>query len=133
MPKFSNRSLERLATCHPDLQRLFREVIRHVDCSILVGHRDRAAQEAAVEAGHSQLGWPRSLHNREPSLAVDVAPWPIDWADLERFRAFGGFVLGVASQMGIPLRWGGDWDGDWSFRDQQLIDLPHFELQEEKE
>ena len=42
--------------------------------------------------------------------------------------AFGGFVKGVASQKGIKIRWGGDWDSDNDLHDQNFIDLPHFEL-----
>ena len=52
MPSFSQRSLDRLATCHPDLNRLFTEVVKHFDCTVLCGHRgqeeqDKAAQEKA--------------------------------------------------------------------------------------
>ncbi|MFQ5990813.1 MAG: hypothetical protein ACE5NA_00110 [Nitrospiraceae bacterium] len=49
---------------------------------------------------------------------------------MDRWRAFGGFVLGVAEMMDIPIRWGGDWDGDRTFRDQNFNDLSHFELSE---
>ncbi len=38
--------------------------------------------------------------------------------------------MGIASQMGTPLRWGGDWDGDTELRDQKFVDLPHFEVLE---
>ena len=54
---------------------------------------------------------PKNKHNaEEPELskAVDVAPYPIDWNDKERFYYFAGVVMGIAIQMGIPLRWGGD-------------------------
>ena len=128
MPSFSERSLRRLETCHPDLQRLFHEVVKHVDCMVIFGFRTREEQEQAFEDGNSDKHWPDSLHNKTPSQAVDVAPYPVDWKNEDRFRAFGGFVLGVASQMGIPIRWGGDWDGDWDFSDQRLVDQPHFEL-----
>lgn len=61
-------------------------------------------------------------------MAVDAAPWPIDWNDTDRFLVFGGFVLGTAREQGLVIRWGGDWDSDWNLRDQTFIDLPHFEL-----
>ena len=41
---------------------------------------------------------------------------------------FGGLVTGLAKQKGIPLRWGGDWDGDNNFKDNRFDDLVHFEL-----
>lgn len=129
MPRFSRRSQEALATAHPDLQRLFEEVIKHFDCIVLEGHRDKEKQERMVREGKSTLHYPESEHNKEPSLAVDVAPYPIDWEDRERFYYFAGFVQGVASQMGIPIRWGGDWDRDTEVHDQSFFDLPHFELE----
>jgi peptidoglycan L-alanyl-D-glutamate endopeptidase CwlK len=39
MPQFGKDSLTKLSTCHPDLQKLFNEVIKHYDCTILEGHR----------------------------------------------------------------------------------------------
>jgi len=36
--------------------------------------------------------------------------------------------MGVASQMGIKIRWGGDWDSDGSVCDNKFNDLVHFEL-----
>ena len=130
MPSFGQRSRQRLTTCHTDLQILLEAVVQHYDCTIIQGHRGEDFQNEAFETGKSKLPWPMSKHNKIPSLAVDVAPWPIDWDDLNRFRVFGGFVLGVAATLGINIRWGGDWDGDWVFNDQRFNDLPHFELLE---
>lgn len=128
MPVFSERSKAKLATCHPELQHLFNEVVKHFDCTILTGHRDKEAQNGAFNAGKSKLQWPNSKHNESPSMAVDVAPYPIDWNDLERFRRFVWFVRGVAAARGIEIRTGADWDGDHSITDQSFHDLPHFEL-----
>jgi hypothetical protein len=61
-------------------------------------------------------------------LAVDVAPYPVDWNDKERFYYFAGFVKGVASSLGISIRWGGDWNSDNNLKNQTFFDLPHFEL-----
>lgn len=125
---FSKRSLRRLRTCHPDLQRLFIEVVKHFDCTVLEGHRNKRNQNEAHRTGRSKLKWPKGKHNKMPSLAVDVAPYPVNWKDLDRFYLFAGFVKGVASQMGIKLRLGADWDGDTEVMDQTFHDLPHFEL-----
>jgi len=65
-----------------------------------------------------------------PSLAVDVAPYPIDWNDRERFCYFAGYVKGIAKSLGTELRWGGDWDRDTQVKDNNFDDLPHFELVE---
>ena len=128
MPGFSSRSAAKLAECDEALQRVFSRVVETFDCAILVGHRDKETQAEMFRSGKSKLDWPRSKHNSAPSMAIDVAPYPIDWTDRERFNFFAGFVLGVAREMGVELRWGGDWDGDWVLRDNTFDDLPHFEL-----
>ena len=127
MPQFGRRSKEQLSSCHPDLQRLFNEVIKHYDCTVIEGHRSNEKQLKAFNAGKSRIK-SGGKHNRSPSFAADVAPWPIDWNDKDRFYYFAGKVQGIAQMMNIKLRWGGDWDCDNNLKDQTLYDLPHFEL-----
>lgn len=134
MATFGKQSARRLLTCHPDLQVIFHEVVEGFDCSILCGHRPKADQDAAFSAGRSQAKWPTSKHNSVPSMAVDAAPYPIDWQDIKRFYMFGGYVLAMADRLrregriSHRLRWGGDWDLDTEITDQRFNDLPHFEL-----
>ena len=128
MPKFGKRSKERLVTCENRLQDVFNEVIKIVDCSILEGHRSKDRQNKLYEEGKTKVRYPNGRHNASPSNAVDVAPYPIDWDDRERFHLFAGFVLGVANRMGITLRWGGDWNMNFEVDDNKFDDFPHFEL-----
>ena len=128
MPKFGRKSKERLNTCDSNLQKVFNEVIKHVDCSVLEGHREKDRQNKLFEEGKTKVKYPDGRHNRQPSSAVDVTPYPVDWKDRERQTLFAGFVIGVASQMGINLRWGGDWDQDFQVVDNRFDDFPHFEL-----
>lgn len=128
MPKLGKRSKTNLSQAHPLLQELFEEVIKHYDCSIIQGHRDQETQDKYYHAGQSKLKYPQSKHNKQPSLAVDAVPYPIDWKDYKRFYYFGGLVIGIAKTMGIDIRWGGDWDSDNEFKDQTFHDTPHFEL-----
>ena len=128
MPTYSERSRANLAETHPALQAVFNKVIETFDHTIIEGYRGEAEQSAAFHGGRSKLRFPESKHNRTPSLAVDVCPYPIDWADHRRFHLFAGFVLATALAVGVKLRWGGDWDGDWTWKDQTFHDLPHFEL-----
>ena len=128
MPRYSKRSKERLSTCEKDLQMVFNEVIKHVDCSVLEGHRSAERQDKLYDEGKTKVRYPNGRHNSSPSRAVDVTPYPVDWADRERQTLFAGFVLGVANQMGIKLRWGGDWDQDFEVKDNRFDDFPHFEL-----
>jgi hypothetical protein len=128
MPSFSRRSLDRLNTCDARLRVIFNQVIKHFDCTVLEGHRGEEAQNEAFRQGHSQLQWPDGKHNAWPSQAVDVAPYPIDWEDRERFTYFAGFVMGIAISQGIKIRWGGDWNMDMDLKDNRFDDLVHFEL-----
>jgi hypothetical protein len=128
MPKFGKTSKKRLATCDQRLQDVFNEVVKTYDCSILCGTRSKEDQDKAYYDGRSKLKYPQSKHNTNPSIAVDVAPYPINWNDLGGFYMFAGYVIRVAEEMGITLRYGGDWDGDKKTVDQTFNDLPHFEL-----
>ena len=144
--KYSNKSKANLETAHPDLQHLFNDVIKYIDCKILYGHRSPEEQFKLYLIGRELVGhtWVKSHignvvtncdgykvlsnHNRSPSLAVDVAPYPIDWKDIPRFIHFGGVVQGIAWDMGINIIWGGDWDSDHDHKDQTFMDYPHYEL-----
>lgn len=128
MPSLSKKSKAILETCHSDIQRVMNEAIKYFDFTVLEGHRGEAAQNAAFAAGKSKLKYPFGKHNNLPSLAVDIAPYPIDWKNRERFIYLAGVVMGIASQMNIKLRWGGDWNGDTEVADNKFDDLPHFEL-----
>ena len=130
MPKFGKRSTECLNTCDGDLIFLFESVVKYFDCSVLEGHRGKKLQNKYFKEGKSKLKFPEGNHNKKPSKAVDVVPYPIDFSDRERMTYFAGFVKGMASVLGIPIRWGGDWNSDTQVKDNTFDDLPHFELRE---
>ena len=131
MPKFSLRSKERLATCHEDIRKVCNALIKTYDISVLEGHRGKAEQEKYVKAGKSQLHFPKSKHNALPSLAVDLAPYPVDWEDAARFKEMWEVFKAVAQQLKergeITARfaWGGEW--------KKFKDYPHIEIVKEKE
>ena len=126
----SPQSAARLKTCHHDLIRLVQEVEKHFPLAVLEGYRGQAAQDQAFKDKKSKTPWPQSKHNQLPSRAVDIAFLPIDWNDTKKWYLFGGFVLATAKQLGIKIRWGGDWNGNLDLKDQMFNDLPHFELGE---
>jgi len=128
MPSFGCSYRKNLATCDEDLQNLFNEVIKHVDCSVICGHRNKQEQNKAFEEKRTKVKYPNGRHNAKPSMAVDVVPYPIDWDDRERFHLFAGFVLGIAQSMEINIRWGGDWNKNFEVDDNNFDDFPHFEL-----
>ena len=130
MYKFSEKSKAKLATCDARLQELFNQVIKYYDCSVLEGHRSDKRQEELFRQGKSKLRAGQSKHNKNPSLAIDVAPYPIDWNDKNKFYHFVGYVKATADQLNIKIRCGADWDNDNDLNDQTFFDLPHFELVE---
>lgn len=130
MPAFSTLSEQRLATCDPRLQAILKEAIRHVDFTIMCGFRGPDEQEDAYRTGRSKVRWPNSKHNRRPSVAVDLAPFPVDWTDTARFARLAGYIERIAHEQGVKLRWGGDFDQDGRTVGEKFIDMPHLEIVE---
>jgi len=128
MPAFSALSEQRLASCDPRLQAILKEAIRHVDFTIMCGFRGPDEQEDAYRTGRSKVRWPNSKHNRKPSVAVDLAPYPVDWTDTARFARLAGYIERIAHEQGVKLRWGGDFDMDGRTAGEKLVDMPHLEI-----
>lgn len=126
MPKFGRRSHQCIEELTRPLQAILISSIQVVDFSVLVGHRDRETQNQAFSEGRSKVVWPLSKHNQIPSEAFDVAPYPIDWDDRERFFYLAGVIMARAETHGVRLRWGGAWLGDFNGVDG-FDDLGHFE------
>jgi hypothetical protein len=127
--KFSDKSAAQLATCAEPLQRLFEAVLADGhDCTIIEGHRTKEKQEEYFRTGKSKKKWPDGKHCSMPSQAVDVMPYPIDWSDRPRLEAFAKVVFAKAAELGIKVRWGGDWDQDGLSSDERFFDGPHWEL-----
>ena len=126
MPKFSRASAQRLSTCHLDIRKVCENVIKTYNITVLEGHRGKADQEKYFETGASRLHFPRSKHNSLPSLAVDIAPYPINWNDTARFKQMWEVFQAVAQQLRecgeitSHFEWGGNW--------KKFQDLPHIEI-----
>ena len=128
MYSFGKSSRARLDTCHPKIVEILEEAIQIVDFTVLCGHRTKEEQDDVFHKGMSKVQFPNSKHNSTPSLAVDIAPYPIDWNNTERFTHLIGIVRGIAQQKGIEIRCGIDWDKDGDITDHSFMDYPHFEL-----
>lgn len=120
MPKFSAKSRAHLAQAHPILQTLFNAVIEKTDCTVLDAQRGRAAQEKAFALGNSRAHFGQSAHNFVPAVALDVVPYPLDWADTKAFQALAKIVLETAREQGADITWGGTFT--------TIKDMPHYEL-----
>jgi peptidoglycan L-alanyl-D-glutamate endopeptidase CwlK len=122
-----SQSLLRLDQLHPDLKRVIQRTAQSRDLIIIEGHRGEKRQNELFYQGKSKLKWPDGKHNAFPSDAVDIAPYPLDWNDTASFHKLAVDVLKAAVLEGVPIRWGGDWDGDGDTKDQKFNDLVHFE------
>jgi|TARA_R100001463_G_scaffold106422_1_gene161061 hypothetical protein len=132
MPKFGKRSKQRLQGVDSKLVNVLNEVCKYFDITVIEGIRSQERQNELVAEGKSKTKFGKHVQGK----AVDIAPYPIDWNARDDFHYLGGFVLGIASQMGINVRWGGDWsDSSLSqnrrtTKDNNFDDLVHFELKE---
>ncbi|MFD1952109.1 M15 family metallopeptidase [Sphingomonas arantia] len=152
------RSVARLAGVHPDLARVVKRAALMArsteDFTVLEGVRSdqdayanwgkgrTAAQLAAkgIPTSYAQpklakvtwLSNPLSTKHRKQKdgygHAVDLAPYPIDWNDYDRFDQMAKLVMAAAEVEGVEIRWGADWDGDGKPREKGETDSPHFEL-----
>ena len=130
---FGAASRGKLNSVHQDLYEIAQLVMswQVYDFTIVWGHRGRAEQEQAFLAGNSKKRFPDSKHNKDPSTALDFAPWVnggIPWNDTHAFAVIGGMFIAAGAELGTPIIYGGDWDMDGLTTDQTLMDWGHVEL-----
>jgi len=127
----NKQSRENLETCESRLVELFTIVDHYIPCRVTEGFRCKEKQDEYFNAGKTKVQWPNGKHNYIPSLAVDVIPEPVDYEDTKKLHFFAGFVFAMAVVHNIPIRWGGDWDGDKILGEpNDAWDKPHFEIKE---
>lgn len=145
--KYGKKSTKVLNELHPLWQLTLLMVIsKNVkDLSLTEGHRTKEKQKEYFDSGASKIDGINKIgyHMTTPSLAVDLVPYPEAYDDDRLFYVLHGLVVScfadamrVCAERGVPadllqnleIRWGGDWDSDWDFRDQSFNDLQHFEL-----
>lgn len=146
--KFSQNSLNRLATVHPDLQRVARRALElsPVDFAITQGRRTldeqrrlygkgrTAAQcvrvgvpEEYARPGEAKVTWVKPENgNHLSGRALDVAPYirgKLEYDDngkLGLWTKIAKAFKDAARELDVSIEWGGDWEG--------TKDRPHFEL-----
>ena len=130
MPNFGKRSKERLKGVDHRLVMVLDEVVKYFDITVIEGLRSQERQNQLVKEGKSKTKFGKHVEGK----AVDIGPYPLDWSARDDFHYLGGFVLGIANQLGIKIRWGGDWnassffEGKRTTKDNNFDDLLHFEL-----
>ena len=145
MYTFGEKSQQCLDTCDERLVRVVTRALNTglMDFGVNYGWRDKATQNALFATGKSKVVWPNSKHNHvdvlgnPSSLAVDVHPWIvahgvgyIPWTETRYWYFLAGVIKQAGLLEGVPVRWGGDWDGDSYYGDQTFDDLGHFEISE---
>lgn len=133
MAVLSRRSEVNLATCDERLQRVIKEAIKDtpIDFTITCGYRGKKEQDEAFAKGFSKVKYPNGKHNKKPSKAIDVVPYPNMWESSKaEFKMLSDHILGTAKKLGIKIKWGSDWNMNGRTDDEKFIDSPHYELVE---
>lgn len=130
MPHFSTHSRKELDTCCDSLRLLASAAIRYIDFKIIEGYKSYERQAYLYHSGESKTPPGLSKHNKSPSEAVDIAPYPVDWQDTDRFIYFAGRILQIADDMGILIKWSGDLNMDTFLKERSNF-LGHFEIYKE--
>ena len=124
MPRFGKRSRGRLKGVNSKLVNVLNELIKIMDVTIIEGVRSKERQAELLEKGATKVKYSRHMEGK----AVDLAPYPIDWNNRDGFYYMGGMIRGIAQQMGLKVRFGGDWDSDGDTKDNSFDDLVHEEI-----
>jgi peptidoglycan LD-endopeptidase CwlK len=138
---FGTASIQRLSTCHPDLQKILNTALKvsDVDFGVAEGYRSVEDQQRYFKEGKSKIDGVTTLgkHNEKPSMAADIYPFIGGKAnyDLETLSYLAGIFHAVSEmlynqrEITHHLRWGGNWDMDGEVLiDQSFDDRPHIEL-----
>ena len=149
--QLSKRSLDRLHGVDPKLVAVVKRAIElsPVDFMVLEGVRTREqcminygkgrtaaqCQAKGVPAKYAKPSAAKVTWLNNPfaskhvsGKAVDLVPYPVDWNNLRKFDQIAKAMLSAAKELGVPVRWGADWDGDGKPRERGESDSPHFEI-----
>jgi len=124
MYKFGKRSRNRLKGVDSRLVNVLNELIKIMDVTVIEGLRSAERQKELLAKGATKVKYSKHMEGK----AVDIAPYPIDWDDRERFHYMGGMIRGIAKALNLDIRWGGDWDSDGEIKDNKFDDLVHIEI-----
>ena len=146
--------MSQLASCTRDIQTIFMEVVKFMDISIIEGNRTAERQhhhwckgrelrreglnpeerdawvikDSNKVVTHKDGYQQKSRHQQQPSVAVDVVPYPTMWADKNKLIELRGVVKFVQTKLladgkiTTTVVNGGDlWNG---------FDTPHYQLKD---
>lgn len=115
MYHYSKTSKDTLSTVNQDLQILFNEIIKYVDCTIVSGLRTAEDQFELFKKGRAYkrgrwvvvdvdkiVTYKDGYYNKsyhQSGNAIDVVPYPYMYNEKDMMIRFGGFVLGIATKL----------------------------------
>lgn len=132
--KLGKQSVERLNSVKLDLRKVCLKAFETLpfDVRIEEGYRTKERQQELFDRGATKV-----LTSRHQSgNAVDINPYPIDFNNWERYKTLAHHMFAAAKELGITIRWGGNWsriDENQPYPplksgQKKLIDGMHFEL-----
>jgi peptidoglycan L-alanyl-D-glutamate endopeptidase CwlK len=132
--KLSERSLERAKDVNPKLINLILLAIRRTPIDFGVawmgGKRTAEEQNQLFKEGYSQCDGYEKLSKHQSGDAIDlnifVGSKLVE--NKEMLCVVAGVMFSCATELGIDLRWGGNWDKDGDIRDNKFNDMYHFEI-----
>lgn len=132
----SKTSLKRLEGVDNHLIAVVQRAIQisKVDFTVTEGLRTKQRQaelyaQGRTKPGRVVTGTMNSKHIT--GHAVDLCPYhdgELKWGNIDLFDQVGLAMFRAASEIGVKIRWGADWDRDGNLREKGETDSPHFEL-----
>lgn len=122
--RFSKHSLAMLKGVDPRLVHVCEMALQVMDFAVDDGVRTIEEQRVNIVRGKS---WTMNSKHLD-GMAVDLHPVPLNWEDVEIFCVLAGVMKAAAHTQGIKLRWGGDWNSNYSTKDEGERDYGHFEI-----
>lgn len=124
--QWSKKSLERREGVHPDLLAVADKALSYGEIDMMVlpegGVRTKEKQAELVKRKVSKTMNSKHLIQSDGyGHAIDLAPYPVEWGNIKRFKDLGALMKRAAKELGIEIEWGGEiWP---TFRD-----YPHYQL-----
>lgn len=126
--KFGARSRRELDGVHADLVAVTELALKKslIDFAVTDGLRTPEEQAEYLRTGASTTKRSRHLTGHAVDLVACLPNGKISYAKPLMLQIKEA-MFAAAAELKVPLRWGGDWDGDPS-TPHDLVDMPHFEL-----
>lgn len=138
MFKFGNTSEKKLKLTNNTLELIARKVLSRsvIDFGITHSYRTLEEQNELFKKGASKIDGinKKSMHNYNPSNAIDIVCYvdgKVTW-EKDYYVFVAGMFIFAAKEMGVEIRWGGNFDMDNDILEQDFNDLCHFEIIDNK-